>query len=64
MSLDLGSVGQWKHWHTALTEGTGLPQRLQEIRRVSRITDPISDLRVMDIVLWMYGTGTTTGERQ
>jgi hypothetical protein len=64
MSLDLGSVGQWKHWHTALTDGTGLPQRLQEIRRVSRVADPISDLRVMDIVLWMYGTGTATGERQ
>jgi hypothetical protein len=64
MSLDLGSVGQWKRWHTALSDGTGLPQRLQEVRRISRITDPISDLRVMDIVLWMYGTGTATGERQ
>ena len=24
MSLDLGSAGQWKRWHTALTDGTGL----------------------------------------
>jgi hypothetical protein len=63
MSPDLGSAGQWRRWHTALTDGTGLPQRLQEIRRVSRITDPISDIRVMDIVLWMYGTGTMSGER-
>jgi hypothetical protein len=64
MGLDPGSVGQWKRWHAALTDGTGLPQRLREVRRVSRIADPISDLRVMDIVLWMYGTGTATGERQ
>jgi hypothetical protein len=64
MSPGLGSAGQWKRWHTSLTDGTGLPQRLQEIRRVSGVTDPISDLRVMDIVLWMYGTGTATGERQ
>jgi hypothetical protein len=64
MSLDLGSAGQWKRWHTALTDGTGLPQRLQEVRRIARITDPIADLRVMDIVLWMYGTGTATGEKQ
>lgn len=64
MSLDLGSAGQWERWHTALTDGTGLPQRLREIRRVSRISDPISDLRVMDIVLWMYGSGTATGEKQ
>jgi hypothetical protein len=63
MSPGLGSVGQWKGWHTALTDGTGLPQRLQEVRRVSRIEDAISDLRVMDIVLWMYGRGAATGER-
>ncbi|MDF9751567.1 DUF6308 family protein [Arthrobacter sp. ES3-54] len=55
MELETGSLGQWKRWHTALTDGTGLPQRLQEIRTVSGISDPISDLRVMDIVLWMHG---------
>lgn len=55
MGLGLSSADQWKRWHTALTDGTGLPQRLQEIRRVSEISDPISDIRVMDIVLWMYG---------
>jgi Family of unknown function (DUF6308) len=63
MSLERGSADQWQKWHAALTDGTGLPQRIREIRRLSRITDPISDLRVMDIVLWMYGTGTTAGER-
>lgn len=51
-------------WHSALTDGTGLPERLREVRRVSGIADPISDIRAMDIVLWMYGAGTTTGERQ
>ncbi|MGY3380894.1 hypothetical protein ACVWYS_002851 [Arthrobacter sp. TE12231] len=55
MELETGSVGQWKKWHTALTNGAGLPQRLREIRRVSGISDPISDIRVMDIVLWMHG---------
>lgn len=49
------SRGQWKSWHAALTDGSGLPQRLEEIRNRSCITDPISDLRVMDIVLWMHG---------
>lgn len=55
MELETGSLDQWKRWHTALTDDTGLPQGLQEIRRVSGISDPISDLRVMDIVLWMHG---------
>jgi hypothetical protein len=63
MNLNRGPAGQWQRWHTALTDGTGLPQRLREIRRLSRITDPISEIRVMDIVLWMYGTGTTAGEQ-
>lgn len=55
MGLKKNSLGQWNRWHTVLTDGTGLPQRLQEIRRVSEISDPISDLRVLDIVLWMNG---------
>ncbi|MCO4261515.1 DUF6308 family protein [Pseudarthrobacter sp. MDT3-26] len=54
MGLPKNSVGQWKKWHTALIDGTGLTHRLQEIRRLSGISDPISDIRVMDIVLWMY----------
>lgn len=64
MGLQAGSAGQWMRWHNALTDGTDLPERLQEIRRVSGIADPISDIRVMDIVLWMYGTGASTGEKQ
>lgn len=64
MGLEADSAGQWQRWHSALTDGSGLAQRLQQIRKVSGIADPISDLRVMDIVLWMYGTGTSTGERQ
>lgn len=55
MGLEIGSVGQWKRWHGALTECTGLRQRLHEVLRVSGIADPISDIRIMDIVLWMYG---------
>lgn len=50
------SNGQWKKWHSVLNDGSGLPQRLREIHRRSGISDPISDIRVMDIVLWMHGS--------
>jgi len=64
MCLNKNSMGQWKRWHTVLTDGTGLPQRLQKIRAISEISDPISDIRVMDIVLWMHGKENLNGERQ
>lgn len=60
MQLDTNSLGQWKSWHAVLTGDAGLPWRLSKIRRTSRISDPISDIRVMDIVLWMYGKQTQT----
>lgn len=49
------SRGHWAACHAALTDGSDLPGRLQEIRAGSGISEPISDLRTMDIVLWMYG---------
>lgn len=49
------SMEQWTEWHAALAEETGLPQRLQEIKRRSGTEEPISALRVLDVVLWMYG---------
>lgn len=55
MGLSRDSRDQWVIWHRALTDGAGLPHRLQEIHRRSNISDPISDIRVMDIVLWMHG---------
>jgi len=46
---------QWRTWHTALTDGSGLPERLRAIRETSGIDAQISDLRTMDVVLWMHG---------
>lgn len=49
------SALQWEVWHSALTDGTGLPQRLDVILKESGIDARPSRLRVMDIVLWMHG---------
>ncbi|MDQ6739300.1 MAG: DUF6308 family protein, partial [Actinomycetota bacterium] len=45
---------QWTDWHAALTQ-SDLPEQVEEIRRQSGIEEPISELRVMDVVLWMHG---------
>lgn len=55
MGLNGHSIGQWSTWHNAFMEDPGLSPRLREIRDKSGIEEPISDLRVMDIVLWMDG---------
>lgn len=55
MSLIGNSIGQWSTWHNAFIADPGLSPRMREIRDKSEIEEPISDLRVMDIVLWMYG---------
>ena len=47
--------GQWKTWHSVLTDGSGLPARLRAIKEESGIGQDISDLRTMDVVLWMHG---------
>lgn len=59
MGLQGNSKGQWAAWHAAFTKDPGLSKRLAHIREVSRIEDPISDIRVMDIVLWMHGKRVT-----
>lgn len=55
MGLNGNSTGQWSTWHNAFIENPGLLHHLATIRQISGIEDPISDIRVMDIVLWMYG---------
>jgi len=52
------SRGQWAAWHTAFVEDSGLSPRLATIRRLSGVTDEVSDILVMDIVLSMYGKQT------
>jgi hypothetical protein len=49
------SLGQWMNWHRLLTDGTGLPERLAEIHRLSEVELPLSELRIMDVILWRYG---------
>ncbi|MHC6231112.1 DUF6308 family protein [Arthrobacter sp. MMS24-T111] len=46
---------QWVDWHALLTDGTGLPERLAEIHKPSGIEQAISELRLMDVILWMFG---------
>lgn len=54
----IGPRKYWRGWHEALRDNTGLPDRLEKIKRESGAVnlgyDP-SLLRVMDIVLWMEG---------
>ncbi|WP_051420892.1 DUF6308 family protein [Paenarthrobacter nicotinovorans] len=47
--------GQWETWHSVLTNGTGLSNRLKSIREKAAIAQNISDIRTMDVVLWMHG---------
>lgn len=54
----IGRGRYWRGWHEALTDGTGLPERLESIERDSGIVElgyNPSLLRIMDIVLWMEG---------
>ncbi|MBP3035483.1 hypothetical protein J2M53_04325 [Arthrobacter sp. zg-ZUI100] len=49
-----GPKDQWLYWHTSYADGV-LAERLAEIRAASGITEPVSQLRELDIVLWMHG---------
>lgn len=50
-----GPRDQWTNWHALLTNETGLPDRLERIHKLSTVEEPLSHLRIMDVVLWMYG---------
>lgn len=54
------SDNQWAAWHGAFLEDPSLSERLGRIRVMSGIKDPIPDIRVMDIVLWMHGKQIAT----
>jgi hypothetical protein len=58
------SKDQWMNWHSLLTEGTGPPERLAEIHRLSEVALPLSELRIMDVVLWRYGKDQGLGVRR
>ncbi|MEI2276699.1 DUF6308 family protein [Paenarthrobacter ilicis] len=46
---------QWETWHSVLTNGMDLSNRLKSIREKAAIAQDISDIRTMDVVLWMHG---------
>jgi hypothetical protein len=46
---------QWRNWHALLTAGPGLPERLERIHKRSTVEQPLTHLRIMDVVLWMHG---------
>lgn len=58
------SEDQWMNWHRLLTDGSGLPERLAEIHRLSDVELPLSELRIMDVVLWRYGKDQGLGVRR
>ena len=52
------SLTQWSEWHDALTQDScTLARHLEEVQRRAGLPHPISNLRAMDVVLWMHGTG-------
>ncbi|MFJ5861806.1 DUF6308 family protein [Pseudarthrobacter sp. NPDC092439] len=55
MGLHGNSKGQWATWHAAFIEDPGLTERLRTIYNLSGVKDFLSDVRVLDIVLWMHG---------
>ena len=51
------SMTQWTDWHEMLTQGSGaLASRLDIIQDQANLPFRLSQLRVMDVVLWMHGT--------
>lgn len=55
----------WRQWYKALSDGTGLPERLDLIKEKAGISQNPTPLRVLDVVLWMQATETpATGEQK
>ncbi|WP_207346088.1 DUF6308 family protein [Arthrobacter sp. E3] len=57
------SDNQWITWHDVLTDGTGLPERLKTIHKLSGVAPDASALRIMDVVLWKYGKSLTSTKK-
>lgn len=54
----------WLQWFTALTDGSGLQGRLEEIKRMAKIKETPSPLRVIDTVLWMHASDLAWARRK
>ncbi len=51
---------QWADWHAVFSDGSGLPERLDAIRSMAGVGRDVSQLRILDVLLWMYGKGYAT----
>jgi len=49
------SKDQWHNWHRHLQPGQPLPDRLRRIHEASGVTQELSELRIMDAILWRHG---------
>lgn len=49
------SKDQWMLWHAHLQPGRPLPDRLRRIHEASKVTQELSELRIMDAILWRHG---------
>ena len=49
------SEGQWLNWHNLFMEDPDLAGRLGRIHKLSTVQTPISELRIIDAILWRYG---------
>lgn len=46
---------QWLNWHNLFMEDPDLAGRLARIHQISMVQTPISELRIIDAILWRYG---------
>jgi hypothetical protein len=49
------SQNQWLNWNSVLQPAAPLPDRLRRIHQQSGVTQEISELRIMDAILWRHG---------
>lgn len=49
------AADQWLNWHNLFMEDPDLAGRLARIQELSTVQTPISELRIMDAILWRYG---------
>lgn len=61
----VGRTGDyWLQWYTAMTDGSRLPERLDEIKRKAGIKQNPSPLRVLDVILWMHAADLQWAKRR
>lgn len=54
----------WLQWYSAMTDGSGLPERLDGIKEKADIKQNPSPLRILDVILWMHATDLEWAKRK